>query len=104
MRICLIIIIIIIIICMYGYVGDGLYMLGNTWHIHVMLPLEGVYGEVCTCISCFNIIHGQLLLNCLTQGDRFRMSGDAVGVCCHLHCCHQTVKNVRDYYKVVRRF
>jgi len=45
-----------------------------------------------------------LLLNYSTQGDRFRMSGDAVGVCCHLHCCHKTVENVRDYSKVVRRF
>jgi len=40
-----------------------------------------------------------LLLNCSTQGDRFRMSGEAVGV-----CCHQNIENVRDYSKVVRRF
>jgi hypothetical protein len=77
-------------------------MFGNTWHILVMLPLDGVYGEVCTCISCFNM--AILLLNCSTQGDRFGMSGDAVVVCCHLHCCHQIIENARDYSKVVRRF
>ena len=48
-------------IYIYGNVGDELYMLGNTWHMLVTLPLDGVYGEVCTCISCFNIIHGHLV-------------------------------------------
>ena len=46
---------------MYGNVGDGLYMFGNTWHILVILPLEGVYGEVHTRVSCFNIIHGHIV-------------------------------------------